>query len=144
MITREGPRVLEFNCRFGDPETQPLMLRLDDDLAEVLRAVAVGKPPARVKFSEQAAVCVVLAAGGYPGPYATGTPIEGLSRVEQAVVFHAGTRRDGDRVVTAGGRVLGVTARGKDLDEARRHAYADVARIHFDGMHYRKDIGGRR
>jgi phosphoribosylamine---glycine ligase len=144
MITRQGPRVLEFNCRFGDPETQPLMLRLEDDLATLLHAVATGKSPARVRFSQQAAVCVVLAAGGYPGPYAGGQPITGLERVEQAVVFHAGTRRDGERIVTAGGRVLGVTALGADLDEARRRAYAAVDNIHFDGMHYRKDIGGRR
>jgi phosphoribosylamine--glycine ligase len=144
MITREGPRVLEFNCRFGDPETQPLMLRIDDDVAELLHATACGKLPHRVHFSDEAAVCIVLAAGGYPGPYTTGTPIHGLERVRQAVVFHAGTRQEGEHVVTAGGRVLGVTARGKDLDEARQRAYAAVGNIHFDGMHYRKDIGGRR
>jgi phosphoribosylamine--glycine ligase len=144
MLTAAGPRVLEFNCRFGDPETQPLMLRLKDDLGALLHAVAVGKPPSRVHFSDEAAVCVVLAAGGYPGPYESGQEIRGLEQVSDAVVFHAGTRRDGERIVTAGGRVLGVTARGADVAEARRRAYAAVAHIHFDGMHYRSDIGGRR
>jgi phosphoribosylamine--glycine ligase len=144
MITREGPRVLEFNCRFGDPETQPLMLRLKDDLGEVLHAVATGKPPARVHFSDESAVCVVLAAGGYPGSYSSGAVIQGLDKVRDAVVFHAGTRRDGEAIVTSGGRVLGVTALGAGLDEARSRAYAAVQQIYFDGMHYRKDIGGRR
>jgi phosphoribosylamine--glycine ligase len=144
MITREGPRVLEFNCRFGDPETQPLMLRLKDDLGEVLHAVATGKPPSRVHFSDDSAVCIVLAAGGYPGSYSSGTPIQGLDQVRDAVVFHAGTRRDGEQIVTSGGRVLGVTALGAGLEEARRRAYAAVQQIYFDGMHYRKDIGGRR
>jgi phosphoribosylamine---glycine ligase len=143
MLTAKGPRVLEFNCRFGDPETQPLMLRLKDDLGELLHAVAVGKPPARVAFSTEAAVCVVMTAPGYPGAYPSGSPIGGLDAVEDAVVFHAGTRREGEQVVTAGGRVLGVTATGGDLGEARRRAYAAVQKISFDGMHYRNDIGGR-
>jgi phosphoribosylamine--glycine ligase len=144
MLTAQGPKVLEFNCRFGDPETQPLMLRLKDDPAQLLHAVAVGKMPSRVHFSEQAAVCVVLAAGGYPGAYQTGTPIFGLDDVKDAVVFHAGTRQEGEQIVTNGGRVLGVTALGADLEEARRHAYAAVQKISFEGMHYRNDIGGRR
>ncbi len=146
MLTKNGPRVLEFNVRFGDPETQPLMLRLhpDDDVAELLHGVAVGRPPERVRFSEQAAVCVVLTAAGYPGAYATGAAIDGLDDVDGAVVFHAGTRREGQRVVTAGGRVLGVSALGASAGQARQRAYAAVERIHFDGMHYRKDIGGRQ
>jgi phosphoribosylamine--glycine ligase len=143
MLTADGPRVLEFNCRFGDPETQPLLLRLEDDLAETLHAVALGRPPARLRFSADAAVCVVLAAAGYPGSYANGQEIHGLDDVEEAVVFHAGTRLDEGRVVTSGGRVLGVTARGADVGEARARAYRAVERIRFDGMHYRKDIGGR-
>ncbi len=148
MLTARGPRVLEFNCRFGDPETQVLMARLDEDLGALLHAVATGRRVERVRFSARAAVCVVMAAAGYPGPYATGTPIEGLdaaARIEGVTVFHAGTRRDdAGRVVTAGGRVLGVTAVGDDVEQARARAYDAVAHIHFAGAHYRRDIGMRR
>jgi phosphoribosylamine--glycine ligase len=147
MVTARGPRVLEFNCRFGDPETQVLMARLDDDLGAVLHAVAGGRPVERVRFSPRAAVCVVMTAPGYPGPYATGAPIDGLEAagaLDGVTVFHAGTRRDGDRVVTAGGRVLGVTAVGDDVDAARARAYRGVETIHFDGAHWRRDIGRRK
>jgi phosphoribosylamine---glycine ligase len=146
MLTAKGPRVLEFNCRFGDPETQVLMARLDDDLGARLHAIATGQPVGEVRFSPRAAVCVVMAAAGYPGKYATGTPIDGLAeaaRLDGVTVFHAGTRRDGDRVVTAGGRVLGVTAVGDDVDAARARAYRAVETIRFEGAHWRRDIGRR-
>jgi phosphoribosylamine---glycine ligase len=147
MLTDKGPRALEFNCRFGDPETQVLMARLDDDLGAVLYANATGKTIERVRFSNRAAVCVVMASGGYPGAYDSGVPIDGLddaARVDGVIVFHAGTRRDGDRVVTAGGRVLGVTGVGDSVTEARARAYDAVAQIRFAGAHYRRDIGMRR
>jgi len=146
MLTPRGPRALEFNCRFGDPETQALLARLDDDFGAILHAIATGRPVERVRFSPRAAVCVVMAAAGYPGSYATGTPIEGLdaaARIEGVTVFHAGTRREGDLVVTAGGRVLGVTATGDGVDEARARAYRAVETIRFAGAHFRRDIGRR-
>jgi phosphoribosylamine--glycine ligase len=147
MITADGPKVLEFNCRFGDPETQALLLRLDDDLGALLYANAVGKPLPPVRFSAQAAVCVVMTAPGYPGPYQSGAPISGLddaTALDDVVVFHAGTRHDeAGRIVVSGGRVLGVTARGEDASAARARAYAAVARITFAGAHYRRDIGAR-
>jgi phosphoribosylamine--glycine ligase len=143
MLTAEGPKVIEFNARFGDPETQAILPVLDGDLVPLLHAVAVGDatglaaPPAH-----GAAVGVVLAAGGYPGRYATGRPIAGLDRVpDDVLVFHAGTRRDGDgRIVTAGGRVLTVVGLGPDLASARARAYAGAAVITFEGCHYRTDI----
>jgi phosphoribosylamine---glycine ligase len=147
MLTDKGPRALEFNCRFGDPETQVLMARLDDDLGALLYANATGRPIERVRFSSRAAVCVVMASGGYPGAYESGVPIEGLDaagQVDGVTVFHAGTRLDGERVVTAGGRVLGVTGVGGTVDEARARAYEAVAHIRFAGAHYRRDIGVRR
>jgi phosphoribosylamine--glycine ligase len=144
MLTEDGPKVLEFNCRFGDPETQAILPRLDTDLAELLDATARGRlGDHKVSWSPEACVTVVLASGGYPGPYETGVPIEGLDRaaeVEGAAVFHAGTvRRDG-RVVTAGGRVLTVSALGKGLAEARDRAYRAASLISFEGMHHRSDI----
>jgi phosphoribosylamine--glycine ligase len=148
MLTAQGPKVLEFNCRFGDPETQALMARLDDDLGAVLYAIASGRPVERVRFSASPAVCVVMTAPGYPGQYATGAPILGLERANalpSVTVFHAGTRRDeSGALVTAGGRVLGVTARGDDLTQARERVYAAVQQISFDGAHWRRDIGARR
>jgi phosphoribosylamine--glycine ligase len=146
MLTAHGPKVLEFNCRFGDPEVQALMARLDDDLGAILHANATSRPLERVRFSSQASVCVVMAAPGYPGVYRTGIPISGLERagaVAGTVVFHAGTRDEGGQVVTAGGRVLGVTAVGDDTEAARRRAYEAVDHIRFDGAHYRTDIGRR-
>jgi phosphoribosylamine--glycine ligase len=147
MITAEGPKVLEFNCRFGDPETQALLMRLDDDLGALLHANAVGEPLPRVRFSSRAAVCVVMTAPGYPGPYQSGAPVSGLDAagaLDGVVVFHAGTRHDeAGRVVTSGGRVLGVTALGDDVADARARAYAAVAKIEFAGAHYRHDIGAR-
>jgi len=147
MLTQKGPRALEFNCRFGDPETQVLMARLDDDLGALLYANATGRPIERVRFSPRAAVCVVMASEGYPGAYENGRPIDGLDeagRVDGVTVFHAGTRLDGERVVTAGGRVLGVTGVGDSVEAARARAYEAVAHIRFAGAHYRRDIGMRR
>jgi phosphoribosylamine--glycine ligase len=145
MVTRDGPRVLEFNCRFGDPETQPLMARFQGDLGEALLAVASGGEPS-VRFARNAACCVVLAAQGYPLAVEKGAVVTGVDRAaaeEGVLVFHAGTRRDGAQLVVDGGRVLGVTGVGDDLAVARRRAYAAVTKIQFEGMHYRRDIGAR-
>jgi len=148
MIDADGaPRVVEFNVRFGDPETQPLMVRMEDDLFPILYGSARGKldPADFPTHWGQAAVCVVLASGGYPRDYETGIPIEGLAQLEgdpDIVVFHAGTVRSADGgFATAGGRVLGVTARGRDVAEAAARAYAAADRIHFRGMQLRRDIG---
>jgi len=147
MMTAEGPQVLEYNCRFGDPETQVLLPRLKTDLLEILLAVVNNRLEGTVvEWSDEACVGVVLASGGYPGPYKTGFPIEGLDEVDPDVqVFHAGTkRRDDGVVVTAGGRVLTVVATGATLTEAREKAYRNVERIRFQGVHYRRDIGAGR
>jgi phosphoribosylamine--glycine ligase len=147
MITREGPRVIEFNCRFGDPECQAILPRLAQDLLPVLAAVAGGRGlPASLGWRDEASVCVVLASGGYPGPYETGRPILGLDAdggLAEANVFHAGTARRDGVLVTAGGRVLGVQALGSDIASAIAHAYGAVKRVSFEGMHFRTDIGGR-
>jgi phosphoribosylamine---glycine ligase len=146
MLTAAGPKVLEFNARFGDPEAEVLLPRLDSDLGELLLAVAEGRLAEIrdvVRWSEDACVTVVLVSGGYPGSYETGMPIEGLetaSKTEGVRVFHAGTEiRDG-RVVTAGGRVLSVTGRGSTAAEARARTYEAAAHISFEGMRYRSDI----
>ncbi len=143
MITRDGLRVLEFNCRFGDPETQVLLTRLDSDFLALLEAT-IDQQLAQVsaQWKPDAAVCVVMASGGYPGKYATGLPIAGLDASE-ALVFHAGTRREDSGIVTAGGRVLGVTALGPTLAAARDRAYAAVAKIHFEGSQHRSDIAAK-
>ncbi len=147
MVTPSGPKVLEFNCRFGDPEAQPLLLRLDEDLAPLLHQIARGRAPERVRFRERSAACVVLVSAGYPGEYSSGQPISGLEQaaeLPEVVIFHAGTRRAGhEELVTAGGRVLGVTALGDSLEAARARAYQAVECIHFPGAHYRRDIGKR-
>ncbi|HEX4826464.1 MAG TPA: phosphoribosylamine--glycine ligase [Candidatus Polarisedimenticolaceae bacterium] len=145
MLTASGPKVLEFNARFGDPETQVLVPRLDGDWLELLAAAARGELRGmRARFSERAAVCVVMAAGGYPGGYAKGSPIEGLDEaasLADVAVFHAGTEIDDmGRVVTAGGRVLGVTALGDTIAGARDRAYEAVARIRWDLELHRTDI----
>ncbi|PYT56742.1 MAG: phosphoribosylamine--glycine ligase, partial [Acidobacteria bacterium] len=145
MLTKSGPKVLEFNCRLGDPEAQAIAARMDFDVAEVLRDVAAGTlQPSKLGWKSGASVCVVLASGGYPGKFEVGKRIEGLTSTEQITgvkVLHAGTKRVGEAIVTSGGRVLGVTAAGPSLDAALSSAYKAAARIHFDGMHYRKDIG---
>ena len=144
MMTQNGPSVLEFNVRMGDPETQPLMMRLQSDWGEVLMDSARGTLTYdRLDWTPEPATCIVLASGGYPGPFATGKPIHGIQQVTNAGVFHAGTRMDDGTLVTSGGRVLGVTAQGSDLRQSIDKAYAAVAQIHFEGMHYRKDIGNR-
>ena len=148
MLTPTGPQVLEFNCRFGDPETQAVLPRLEGDLLDVLEATAAGRlTEAQLTWTRDTAVCVVLAAGGYPGDYVKGQPIRGLKEAGQLAkvcVFHAGTKRNAaGEIVTDGGRVLGVTALGTDLAGAVRQAYAAVERIHFDGMQYRRDIAAR-
>ncbi len=146
MLTADGPKVLEYNCRFGDPETQVLLPRLDGDWFELLIASATGKlDQVRLSWLDQAAVCVVMAAGGYPGAYEKGSLITGLDRLDGRdgiVVFHAGTTLDKDGAVrTSGGRVLGVTALGRDLPSARKNAYEAMAEIAWENEQHRTDIG---
>ena len=145
MIDADGPKVLEFNCRFGDPETQVLLPRLESDLLDLLEATIDGRlAEVEAKWSPQSAVCVVLASGGYPSSYATGKAIDGLDAAARtATVFHAGTRPENGHIVTAGGRVLGVTAMADDLAAARARAYEAVGKIHFEGAHFRRDIGAK-
>ena len=143
MLTDDGPRVLEFNCRFGDPETQSIVPRLEGDLLQALAAAATGSlAETQITASADSAVTVVLAGRGYPEQTDSGTPIEGVADAERtgALVFQAGTALRGERLVTSGGRVLGVTATGPTLDAARTRAYAAVDCISFEGMHYRRDI----
>ncbi|MFY0544839.1 phosphoribosylamine--glycine ligase [Brevibacillus sp. H7] len=145
MITAEGPKVVEFNARFGDPETQVVLPLLETDLVDIFVATVNGElADVDVKWKEGSAVCVVMAAPGYPGDYPKGQPISGLDQLQQgATVFHAGTKRTEEGIVTSGGRVLGVTGTGKTLAEAREAAYASVRSIHFDGAHYRRDIADK-
>ncbi|MEI7027981.1 phosphoribosylamine--glycine ligase [Paenibacillus sp. y28] len=141
MITKDGPRTVEFNARFGDPETQVVLPRLKTDLVDIFLATINGRlDQMDIQWSDEAAVCVIMASGGYPGSYPKGLPISGLDQMQQSVVFHAGTAEKDGAIVTAGGRVLGVTALGKDIAEARAKAYEDVDRIYFEGKHYRTDI----
>jgi phosphoribosylamine--glycine ligase len=144
MLTKSGPKVLEFNARFGDPETQVYLTRLENDLVELLEASADGTlGHMELKWSPLASVCVVMASGGYPGSYPKGKVITGIdaaNSLPHTKVFHAGTAAKDGHVVTNGGRVLGVTALGSDLKLAQAAAYAAVGQIHFDGAHYRRDI----
>jgi phosphoribosylamine--glycine ligase len=148
MLTDQGPKLLEFNCRFGDPETQVVLPRLESDLVEICLACAEGRlDPGQVRWKPDAVVTVVLASGGYPGSYATGKVIEGLdeaARVPGVMIFHAGTRWENGRLLTSGGRVLNVTALAPTLEEARMRAYEAVSKVHFEGMHFRKDIAKAR
>ncbi len=141
MVTDDGPFVLEFNVRFGDPETQAVLPLLETDLGELCMAAATGRDLPVVEVVSGACAAVVMASGGYPGRYGRGYPIEGLDRVEDAVVFQAGTALQGEELVTAGGRVLAVSAVGDDLDDALEGAYAGVSGISFRGSFYRRDIG---
>jgi phosphoribosylamine--glycine ligase len=147
MITKSGPKVLEFNARFGDPECQPIMMRLKSDLVPLLEATIEGKlNQVQPEWYDDPAVCVVLSARGYPGPYDKGAEIRGLDKLDhwdKGFVFHAGTAKENGRWLTSGGRVLGVTARGSDIGNAVTNAYAAVSQISWDGMHYRKDIARR-
>ena len=143
MITKDGPKVLEFNCRFGDPETQVLLTRLESDLVDLLEATIDQRLDAvSARWKSEAAVCVIMASGGYPDAYAGGKTITGLEKAD-AKVFHAGTKKDGAAFVTAGGRVLGVTALAPTLAQARDRAYSAVKQITFDGAQYRTDIGAK-
>ena len=145
MLTDEGPKVLEYNCRFGDPETQPQMLRMESDLVEVLLSVIEGKASAtQIKWNPNPSACVVLASGGYPLAYEKGKKIEGLKEAQDIpgiTVFHAGTRYEGEEYYTNGGRVMGVCASEETLAKSLEKAYEAIARISFEGMHFRKDIG---
>ena len=147
MMTPRGPMVLEFNCRFGDPETQPILMRLESDLVEALEASIDGRvSEGDFKWSRDASVCVVMASGGYPGTFAMGKCIDGLDEaaaIDDVKVFHAGTSKRDGIYSTTGGRVLGVTARAADLRTAVDRAYAACAKISFEGAHYRKDIAAR-
>ncbi len=148
MLTDEGPRVLEYNCRFGDPETQVQMVRLESDLVECLLNVGSGNVlKSEIKWNSKASGCVVLASGGYPLSYEKGKPIDGLAEaagLPGITVFHAGTRADGNRHLTNGGRVLNVCASENTLAETMEKIYTAVSRISFEGMHFRRDIGAQR
>ena len=147
MITEDGPMVLEYNCRFGDPETQPIVMRLKSDLLPILHAAAIGElEKVEVEWDTRPAVCVVMASGGYPGKYEKGKVIDGLDQVKKmkdVQVFHAGTAAKNGNVVTAGGRVLGVTALGSNIKDAIARVYEAVGKIHFEGAQFRKDIARR-
>ncbi|MDD4980639.1 MAG: phosphoribosylamine--glycine ligase [Candidatus Omnitrophica bacterium] len=148
MITKDGPKTLEFNVRFGDPETEAILPRMQSDLVEVMLAASEGKLSRfqGLKWDNRACVCVVCASGGYPGNYEKGKEISGLedaAKVKDVVVFHAGTKKLSDKYITNGGRVLGVTGLGNNIKDAIDKTYQAVGKIHFEGMHYRRDIGGK-
>jgi len=147
MITPEGPRVVEYNCRLGDPEAQVVLPLLEGDFAEACLACCSGElSKVSIKMKSGAGVCVVLTAGGYPESFEKGNEIQGLegvTRLKDVMVFHAGTASQNGKVVTNGGRVLGVTALAEDVPQAIKKAYQAVSQIQFKGMHYRKDIGAQ-
>ena len=146
MLTESGPKVLEFNARFGDPETQPIMMRIKNDIVPIFEACIDGTLAKQsLQWRQEPTVCVVMAAKGYPSSYEKGKEISGLNSDEnrQAVVFHAGTKLENGKVLTNGGRVLGVTALGSDINQAIKNAYSAVDKIKWDGVHYRKDIGNK-
>jgi len=147
MLTKGGPKVLEFNARFGDPETQVYLIRLENDLAELLDACVDRRlDKMTLQWKREAAVCVVMASAGYPGAYTKGKVITGLDQVAgipDTKVFHAGTARAGDQIINSGGRVLGVTALGNTLAQARTRAYAATQKIQFDGAQFRRDIADK-
>jgi phosphoribosylamine--glycine ligase len=147
MMTAKGPMVLEFNCRFGDPETQPILMRLESDLLDAIEASIEGRvSDGDFRWSTDASVCVVMASGGYPGTFEAGKRINGLedaAKVEGVRVFHAGTTKHDQAYFTAGGRVLGVTARAADLQTAVDRVYEAVNQIGFEGAHFRRDIAAR-
>ena len=145
MLTKDGPKVIEYNSRFGDPETQVVLPRLKTDLCDICDAVIDGTlDKLNIEWSDDACACVVLASGGYPGSYEKGKVISGLDENGQAdnvTVYHAGTAVKDGEIITAGGRVLGITALGNTLEDALKTAYTAVEKITFDGVQYRKDIG---
>jgi len=145
MLTEQGPKVVEFNCRFGDPETQAVLPLLENDLIELFHATILGKlGEVRIRLKSDYAVCVIAASGGYPDTYEKGKVIKGLDEVDHDVtIFHAGTHRKNSKFLTSGGRVLGVMGSGPTLKDAIDRTYQNVSKIYFEGMHYRKDIGRR-
>jgi len=146
MLTAQGPKALEFNVRFGDPETQSILPRLESDVADIFLAACEGRlDEVKVKWDERSCVCVVIASGGYPGKYQTGFPIHGLEGIEdeEVAVFHAGTKNDGGTLVTSGGRVLGVASLGRNLEAAAAKAYNAVKKINFEHIFFRRDIAGK-
>lgn len=147
MIKDNQPYALEFNCRLGDPETQPILMRMKTDLVDVCLAIADERlSDIKLEWNPDPSVCIVAASKGYPGSYEKGKAIKGLDdvkKMDDVYVFHAGTAFKNNKIITSGGRVLGITALGKDIKDARDRAYAAAEKIHFDGMHYRKDIAGR-
>jgi phosphoribosylamine--glycine ligase len=147
MMTARGPQVLEFNARFGDPETQAILLRLETDLVDALEACIDGRlAETELRWTPGASACVVASSSGYPGSYETGFPISGLSeaaRVPGVQIFHSGSAQVGSQLLTNGGRVLGVTAAAPSLEEALAHAYQAMAEIQYKGIYYRHDIGHR-
>lgn len=141
MVTKSGVKTIEFNARFGDPETQVILPRLKTDLLDIILSIQKGTLSEQpIEWNELACVCVILTSPGYPNAYQKGMPIYGLDQVKDSLVFHAGTSFKEGQLVTSGGRVLGITGIGKNIDEARQKAYADLECIHFEGKHYRKDI----
>jgi len=145
MLTSNGPKVLEYNCRFGDPETQVVLPRLKSDIIEIFEAVIDEKlENVDIEWSEKASCCVIISSGGYPGHYEKGKIIEGLENIpDDVMVFHSGTKLRNGNITTDGGRVLGVTALGDNVEDAAERVYSTIGKIKFDGMHYRKDIGKR-
>jgi len=147
ILTKEGPKVLEFNARFGDPETQVILPRLKTDLIDILNAVIEGTlHKISIEWEDNAAVCVVVASGGYPGKYQKGkvvSGLEGLEKMKDIIVFHAGTKLQDGKVITSGGRVLGITAWDKTISKAKERAYKGVKEIYFEDMYYRKDIAAK-
>ena len=147
MLTKKGPKILEFNARFGDPETQPLLVRMESDIVPLFEACIDGTlDQFELHWKPEPSICVVMAAKGYPGSYKKGKEILGLDEaaaLPDVVVFHAGTKVEADKVLSNGGRVLGVTATGSDISSASKKVYDAVAKIKWDGIHYRKDIGHR-
>lgn len=144
MITQKGPKVIEYNCRFGDPETQVVLPRLKTDIMDIFEAINEGTlSDLDIQWDDRACACVIMASPGYPKSYPKGLEITGLTdgQLEGVTVYHAGTKLDGDKLVTSGGRVLGVTALGENLEAALKKAYDGVSKIHFDNAHYRRDIG---
>lgn len=143
MITEDGPKVLEYNVRFGDPETQSVLLRLETDLIEIIEAILENRlNEIEIKYDEKNAVCVMLTSGGYPESYEKGKVITGLDKVdEDIVIFHSGTKINNNNLVTNGGRVIGISAKGNSLEEASKKVYENIEKIKFEGMHYRTDIG---
>ncbi|WP_437130777.1 phosphoribosylamine--glycine ligase [Peptostreptococcus russellii] len=143
MITEDGEKVLEYNCRFGDPEIQSILMRLDSSLSEIMMAITEDRlSEIDIKYSKDAATCVIMASGGYPDSYEKGKKISGLEDLDDdIVVFHSGTKKDGNDILTNGGRVLGVCAKAKDVESAAKRVYENIEKISFDRKHYRKDIG---